>query len=116
VAAQYFQPLTVSVAAVACGMQPFKFGRRFKETYGMDFRDYVVRFRIREACRLLRNPDVQVAEVGYSVGFSEPAYFTKTFKKLIGVPPSQVVGNQSLDYHFMDEMEEQDSKTSSRES
>jgi AraC-like DNA-binding protein len=115
VAAQYFQPLTVSVAAAACRMLPFKFGRQFKETYGMDFRDYVVRFRIREACRLLRNPDAQISEVGYAVGFSEPAYFTKTFKKLIGVPPSHVVGNQALAYEFMEEGK-QESKTSSRKS
>lgn len=116
VAAQYHEPLTVSIAAEACQMIPFRFGRQFKETYRLDFREYVVRFRIREACRLLRNPNAQISEVAYAVGFSEPAYFTKTFKKLIGRTPSQVLGNQTLAYDFMEEMEKQDSKTSSRNS
>ena len=98
VASSYFQQLTVSRAAEVCKLAPFKFGREFKEEFGIDFREYVVRFRIREACRLLRNPNAQVSEVAYAVGFSEPSYFTKTFKRLVGAPPSQVIGRQDLEF------------------
>jgi AraC-like DNA-binding protein len=94
----YFEQLTVMRAAEACGMQPFKFGRVFKEDFGIDFREYVVRYRVREACRLLRNPNAQVSEVAYAVGFSEPSYFAKTFKKLVGVRPSDAVGRQDLEF------------------
>ena len=94
----YHQRLLVTDAAEKCGLPPFRFGREFKETFGMDFRDFVLRFRIREACRLLRNPSVSIAEVGYSVGFSEPSYFTKMFKKLVGKCPSDVIGTSDLDY------------------
>ena len=94
----FHQRLRVIDAAEKCGVPPFRFGREFKEAYGMDFRDYVLRYRIREACRLLRNPKASITEVGYSVGFSEPSYFTKMFKKLVGRCPSDVVGNPKLDY------------------
>jgi len=94
----YHQRLRVTDAADKCGLPPFRFGREFKETFGMDFRDFVLRYRIREACRLLRNPKASITEVGYSVGFSEPSYFTKMFKKFVGRCPSDVVGTADLDY------------------
>jgi AraC-like DNA-binding protein len=94
----YFDQLTVTRAAEVCGLQPFRFGRSFKEEFGIDFREYVVRYRIREACRLLRNPNAQVSEIAYAVGFSEPSYFTKTFKRLVGARPSEVVGRQDLEF------------------
>ena len=97
----YFDQLTVTQAAEACGLQPFKFGRSFKEEFGIDFRDYVVRYRIREACRLLRNPNAQISEVAYAVGFSEPSYFTKTFKRLVGKRPSELVGDQDLEFSVL---------------
>ena len=98
VASSYFKQLSVSYAAEVCNMMPFKFGREFKEEFGIGFREYVVRYRIREACRLLRNPNSQVSETAYAVGFSDPAYFTKTFKRLVGTTPSQVIGRQDLEF------------------
>lgn len=96
----YHQRLTVNDAAQQCGLASFRFGREFKEQFGVDFREYVLRFRIREACRLLQNPRVSVTEVGYSVGFSEPSYFTKMFKKLVGMCPSEALGVGQLDLQF----------------
>jgi AraC-like DNA-binding protein len=94
----YHQRLLVTEAATLCNMAPFRFGREFKEQFGMDFREYVLRYRIREACRLLRNPQASITEVGYTVGFGEPSYFTKMFKKLVGLLPSQALGMAQLEY------------------
>ena len=100
---KYYDQLTVSHAAEVCQLQPFRFGRAFKEEFGIDFREYVVRYRIREACRLLRNPQAHIADVAYAVGFSEPSYFTKTFKRLVGAPPSQVIGRQDLRFSVLED-------------
>jgi AraC-like DNA-binding protein len=94
----YHRRLLVTEVAEACGMAAFRFGREFKELFGMDFREYLLRYRIREACRLLRNPKASITEIGYSVGFSEPSYFTKMFKKHVGRRPSEVVGVPHLEY------------------
>src|SRR5690606_4338825 len=59
------------------------------ETYGLTFQEYVIRFRLREAGRLLKNPNAQVSEVAYLVGFNDPSYFTKVFRRYTGVSPSQ---------------------------
>ena len=78
--------------AKLCGMSPFRFSRAFKDTYGVTFRDFIVGYRLQEACRLLENPAASVTEVAYAVGFNDASYFTRIFKQRLGIPPSMVVG------------------------
>lgn len=74
--------------AKACGMTTFHFSRAFHETFGLTFQDYVLRYRILEACRLLRHPDGCVTKVAYSVGFNDASYFARMFRRFIGTSPS----------------------------
>jgi AraC-like DNA-binding protein len=74
--------------ADACGMTTFRFSRAFHETYGLTFQDYVLRYRILEACRLLRYPDANITKVGYSVGFNDASYFSRVFRRFIRISPS----------------------------
>lgn len=74
--------------AALCGTSPFRFCRQFREAYGITFQDYVIRYRILEACRILRNPNTGVTDVAYAVGFNDASYFSRTFKKHIGTQPS----------------------------
>lgn len=71
-----------------CGMSPFRFSRSFRETYGITFQDYVVRYRIFESCRLLKNPSTNVTDVAYAIGFNDASYFSRTFRRYIGTSPS----------------------------
>jgi YesN/AraC family two-component response regulator len=78
--------------AALCGLTPVRFSRQFKDVYGVTFRDYLVKFRLKEACRLLENPTVSVADVAFAVGFQDPSYFTRIFKDRIGITPSLLIG------------------------
>jgi AraC-like DNA-binding protein len=82
--------------AARCGLSPFRFSRAFKEAYGITFRDYLVDYRLKEACRLLENPTASVTDVAFAVGFNDASYFARMFKQRIGTPPSLLVGH-SLD-------------------
>jgi AraC-like DNA-binding protein len=82
--------------AARCGMTPFRFSRAFKDAYGVTFRDYLVNYRLKEACRLLENPTASVTDVAFAVGFNDASYFARMFKQRIGTPPSGLVGH-SLD-------------------
>jgi len=42
-----------------------------------------------EARRLLKNPELNVSEVAYDVGFRDPAYFTRCFKEEFHMSPSE---------------------------
>jgi AraC-like DNA-binding protein len=74
--------------AEACGMSTFRFSRAFHETFGLTFQDYLLRYRILEACRLLRRPDANVTKVAYSVGFNDASYFSRAFRRFMGTSPS----------------------------
>ena len=49
----------------------------------------MLRYRIFEACKELQHPNVPVANVAYSVGFNDPSYFARVFRRFIGVSPSE---------------------------
>jgi YesN/AraC family two-component response regulator len=75
--------------ASQCGLTPFQFSRMFKETYGLTFQEYVLRYRIREACRLLKNPTAEIADIASLTGFNDPSYFGKIFRRYMSCSPSQ---------------------------
>lgn len=50
--------------------------------------EYLLEKRISTACTLFNRYQVSVSEAAYSVGFSDPLYFSRMFKKLRGVSPS----------------------------
>jgi YesN/AraC family two-component response regulator len=85
----YREKISSARAAELCGMSPFQFSRAFREAFDVTFQEYVLRFRIRAACRLLKNPNAQVTEVAYLCGFTDPSYFARIFKRYTHLPPSQ---------------------------
>lgn len=78
-----------SKVAALCGMTPFQFSRQFKQIYGMTFQEFMIRRRMTEAVRLLKNPSASVSDVCYTVGFRDLSYFTRTFRRYVGMTPSR---------------------------
>lgn len=60
----------------------------FRDNFGMSVYDYLIQTRMRAACDFLRQPDVQIKAVAASVGY-EPYNFSKMFKKIIGISPTE---------------------------
>ena len=89
VESNYREKVSSAAAAELCNLTSFQFSRLFKETYGLTFQDYVLRFRIREACRLLKNPTAEIADVAFLVGFNDPSYFGKIFRRYMDCSPSE---------------------------
>jgi YesN/AraC family two-component response regulator len=81
--------------AKLCGMSSFRFSRLFKETFGIAFRDYVVRYRLREAYRMLQTGYTSVTEACFSVGFNDVAYFSRMFKRHFDVCPSTLMSEDA---------------------
>jgi AraC-like DNA-binding protein len=88
VESNYHTKIQSEEVARLCAMSPFRFSRAFRETFGMPFREYVVRARLKEACRLLENPQASITEVAFAVGFNDISYFSRMFKRYVGVSPS----------------------------
>lgn len=74
--------------ADAVGMNASYISRLFKYKTGMTITDYLIGIRITKAKELLMGqPDLKNYEIAEKVGYSDPVYFNKLFKKMTGVTP-----------------------------
>jgi AraC-like DNA-binding protein len=81
-------PPSVLELARAIGTSEVTLRRNFKAAFGVTIFEYV-RGRNLEAARLmLREGHLQVSEVGYRVGYSDPANFTNAYRRRFGRPPT----------------------------
>lgn len=79
--------LSVEDMAAEARMSPRSFRREFKRVAGEPPLARANRLRIEEAKALLRETDKTVTQIGFLVGFDDPAYFARSFKRAAGVSP-----------------------------
>ena len=70
-------------------ISPFYFSKLFKEETGENFIDYLTMARVRRAKELLLDRALSVRDVGVESGYSDPNYFSKLFKKVVGLTPTE---------------------------
>lgn len=64
--------------------------RKFKQDIGDSIVNYIIKYRISTAMRFLfERQDLSIEEVALEVGFNDVQFFTKTFKKFIGMTPGK---------------------------
>ena len=79
---------------VEMGMSKSTLHRKMKATMDMTPLDFIRNVRLKRACDMLKGGVHTVSEVAYSVGFSNPKYFTKCFKQEFGMTPSEYAQRQ----------------------
>ena len=67
---------------------------KMKNLAGMSMGDYIRKRRLDKACQLLHD-GYNVSETAYRTGFSDPSYFSKTFKKHIGISPTEYINERN---------------------
>lgn len=70
-------------------ISPYYFSKLFKEETGENFVEYVTARRISKAKSLLKEADKSIKEICMEVGYSDPNYFSRIFKKYQGVTPTE---------------------------
>ncbi|MGH7809578.1 MAG: GlxA family transcriptional regulator [Candidatus Binatia bacterium] len=78
----------IEQAARQSGISERSFKRRFKKATGHTPIDYVQRLRVDEAKRRLERTDAAVDEIGWQVGYEDPTFFRRLFKRVTGVTAS----------------------------
>lgn len=63
--------------------------RKFKQQYGETLTDYLTKIRMEKAKELLANEHLKIYEVAYNVGYQNEKYFSKVFKKVVGITPNE---------------------------
>ena len=86
---RYDEPLDLEALARTAHVSPRHFSRSFRQTFGETPHQYLLSRRIERARYLLRTTDMQVAEVCLAVGFKGVGSFTTTFRRHVGVSPTE---------------------------
>ncbi|MDE6696293.1 MAG: helix-turn-helix domain-containing protein [Muribaculaceae bacterium] len=82
---------TMNVDALSeyVGISRSQLHRRMKDIVGVAPSDYIRNVRLRKACEMLSQGDVDIAQVAYSLGFNAQSHFSTLFKRYTGMTPSE---------------------------
>ena len=83
------QPLHVATLAAAVNVSPSHYFALFKRWTGCPPIDYFIHLRMQHACRLFDSTSLNVKEVAAALGYDDPFYFSRTFKAVNQVAPSE---------------------------
>jgi len=86
----YQKPIQLSMVAEACNVTSSYLSRLFTEYLGTNFSDYINRFRLNKAIILLEEKKYSIKEVAYLVGYQDPNYFSRIFRRHMGISPSDL--------------------------
>jgi signal transduction histidine kinase/AraC-like DNA-binding protein/DNA-binding response OmpR family regulator len=84
----YDHSLSRREVADAIGVSENHLTRIFRQELGLSPWDYLNRYRIKQAKELLLGTSDSITSVALQVGFNDPAYFSRVFRKQVGLSPS----------------------------
>lgn len=70
-------------------------GSLFKKELGMSFKHYLVKFRIEKSIEILEHKKVPLNQLAEQVGYLDYSQFSKMFKKVVGINPTEYIKNNS---------------------
>ncbi|WP_152395268.1 helix-turn-helix domain-containing protein [Paenibacillus guangzhouensis] len=82
------QSMTIEQLARRMDLSPKYFGDVFKKHYGMSPMDYLTELRMNRAKLLMAKPNLKLRDIAHQVGYQDEFYFSRKFKKEIGVAPT----------------------------
>lgn len=85
----YSKDLMMEEVAEHAGLSPYHFNKLLKDQCGMTYIDYITKLRIEKAKVMILDPNRSLKEICISVGYRDPNYFSRVFKKTVGMSPSE---------------------------
>ncbi len=81
-------PLTLAELAAEAALSPSHFSRRFHDKTGYPPIEYFIRLKIQQACEMLEATDLDISEIAHRLGYDDPYYFSRIFKKIMSTSPT----------------------------
>lgn len=85
----YFQKVDMKVVANDMGLTTSYMSTLFKKCTGQTYKEYLIHYRLEKGKELLLKTTMHVAEISQLVGYDNEHYFSKIFKKKMGVTPTE---------------------------
>ena len=103
ISVDYQKDLTLKNVAEKLHVNPVYLGQLFRKETERSFSQYLNQSRIKKAQYGLLNTTKPINEVGYEVGYNNPTYFFKMFRKLNGLTPKEFREKYMTNYHEIEE-------------
>lgn len=85
----FARSLRMDELARELGMSTSAFHQHFKDVTAMSPLQFQKQLRLQEARRLMLGEQLDATSAGYRVGYDDPAYFSREYKRLFGAPPAR---------------------------
>jgi two-component system response regulator YesN len=85
----YNQNITLEMIAKEVFVSPVYLSFLFKQVESINLTNYLTNARIEQAKRLLQTTIYKTYEVAYNVGYQDEKYFSRIFKKKMGMTPTE---------------------------
>lgn len=85
----YKEDISLNQISMHVSLSPQHFSKIFKEETNVNYVEYVAGLRISKAKELLNNTNNTIKEVCFMVGYQDPNYFSRIFKRYVGVSPTE---------------------------
>lgn len=92
----YSGNISINNVAASAGISRSHLYRLFIQHVSMPPNEYLIRYRVSKAAALLETGRLTVGEAAYSTGFSDQLYFSRVFKKYMGMPPSRYMATSLI--------------------
>ena len=83
----YAEKIGLKTLSDALYISPNYFSDLFRRHMKVKFSDFLIEYRLKKACILLKNPEYKVSEIAEMVGFRDSTYFSTVFKKTYNLTP-----------------------------
>ncbi len=93
----YYENITIEDISQSAGTSRKALTAVFSSLTGFSPKDYLIYYRISKAVDLLRDPNLSIEMIASSVGYNDQFYFSKQFKKNVGMTPSECRKNLAQD-------------------
>ncbi|MBS4207080.1 response regulator [Bacillus sp. FJAT-50079] len=70
-------------------LSPIYISKLFKEQLGVNYITFLTECRLEKAKKLMLNPDKSLKEITFEVGYQDPNYFSKVFRRTVGASPTE---------------------------
>ena len=85
---KYNSDIRVPMLAQMENLSVSRYNAVFNSVMGISPQRYLINLRLQNACELLKNTDMNVNQIGVLVGYDDPHFFSKIFKRYIGISPN----------------------------
>ncbi|MDO5041834.1 MAG: AraC family transcriptional regulator, partial [Peptoniphilus sp.] len=103
---RYMEQLSVTILAEMVNLTPAYLCVLFKQATGKTINEYLTQERLNQAKNLLTHSNIHLYDICYRVGYFSPSYFSRMFKKYVGVTPREYRENIVASAYCEEEVDE----------